>query len=76
METEKELNTKILNVTMTILESYPELSEHLGEMPVTIPDAQNPEVNLKALRSYYESLVSLMENYAHEHTTNSKGQQK
>lgn len=67
METEQELNAKILNVTMTILEKYPELSEHLGEMPVTIPNADNPEITRKVLRAYYDSLVSLVEKYASEH---------
>jgi len=67
MESENELNSKILNVTMTILESYPELSERLGEMPVTIPNAEHPEINRKVLKAYYESLVALMENYIREH---------
>jgi len=67
METEQELNAKILNVTMTILENYPELSENLGEMPVTIPNTENPEISRKTLKAYYESLVSLMENYAAAH---------
>lgn len=67
METERELNDKILKVTMTILENYPELSERLGEMPVTIPNDSNPEINGEVLLAYYESLIALMENYAHEH---------
>ena len=68
METEKELNEKILNVTMTIQKNYPELSGYLGEMPVTIPNDKSPEINRSALRAYYNSLVSLMEKYGREHT--------
>jgi hypothetical protein len=67
MESEKELNVKILDITMIIQEKYPELYEHLGEMPVTIPDIENPEINSKNLREYYDSLTSILENYAREH---------
>ena len=67
MESEKELNLEILKITMTIQEKYPELSEYLGEMPVTIPDAKSPEINIKNLRAYYDSLTSLLENYIRSH---------
>ncbi len=67
MESEKELNSKIMEITMTIKEKYPELYEHLGEMPVTIPDTENPEINVKNLRAYYDSLKSLVKNYEHDH---------
>lgn len=67
METEKELNTKILQITMIILEKYPELSEYLGEIPVTIPDMNIPEINIKSLREYYDSLTSILEDYSHGH---------
>ncbi len=67
MESEKELNSKILEITMTIQEKYPELSEYLGEMPVTISDTKNPEINIKTLRAYYDSLTALLENYVSEH---------
>jgi hypothetical protein len=67
MESEKELNSKILEITMTIREKYPELYEHLGEMPVTIPNIENPEINNKNLREYYDSLKSILKNYEHEH---------
>ena len=68
MKTEKELNEEILKITMTIQEKYPELSEYLGELPVTIPNAQHPEINLQQLTAYYDSLTSLLENYVREHT--------
>lgn len=67
MESEKELNSKILEITMTIKEKYPELYEHLGEMPVTLLDIENPEINRKNLRAYYDSLKSLLKNYVHDH---------
>lgn len=67
MESEKELNSKILEITMTIKEKYPELYENLEEMPVTIPDIENPEINIKNLKTYYESLKSLLKKYIPGH---------
>jgi hypothetical protein len=67
METEKELNSKILEITMTIKEKYPELYENLDEMPVTIPDVVNPEINSNNLRAYYDSLKSLLKKFIPGH---------
>ena len=63
MQTEKEWNAKILAITMLIQEKHPELSKYLAEMPVTIPDENHPEVNIKALKDYYDSLDSLIKRY-------------
>jgi hypothetical protein len=60
METEKELNAKILAITMQIREKHPELSKFLEEMPVTIPDESKPEINNKVLKEYYESLQNIL----------------
>ena len=49
METEEEINAKILKITMVIQENYPELSKYLNEMPVTIPIDSNPKMNVKNL---------------------------
>jgi hypothetical protein len=62
-EIEKDLNSKILEITMNIKDNYPELSKYLEEMPVTIPDEQNPDITLKNLSSYYDSLNSLLNKY-------------
>jgi pimeloyl-ACP methyl ester carboxylesterase len=63
IKTEKDLNAKILKITMTIKDHYPELSKYLDEMPVTIPSEKDPEITLKHLSSYYESLNSLLNKY-------------
>ena len=68
VESEEELNAKILDITMIIQEKYPELSKFLGEMPVTIPDKKSLEINGKNLREYLDSLTSILENYAREHS--------
>lgn len=63
MKTEKELNTAILDITMKIKEQFPELSKYITEMPVTIPNMENPEINRKALQDYYNSLEILLKDY-------------
>lgn len=70
METEEEINAKILKVTMVIQENYPELSKYLNEMPITIPIDSRPEVNVKNLQKYYDTLVTLFRNYVAEHQLN------
>jgi len=67
MDAEKEINEKIMKVTMVIQENYPELSKYLNEMPVTIPIENNPEVTVIALTKYYNTLVTLFRNYVAEH---------
>ncbi|NTW24875.1 MAG: hypothetical protein HGA37_09260 [Lentimicrobium sp.] len=63
----KDLNSKILNLTLTIMDHYPELSEFLEEIPATIPNDNNPEMTLSHLLTYYESLNSILNNYKLEH---------
>lgn len=67
METKKILNEKILTITMFIKNKYPELSGFLDEMPVTIPDEEDPTMNLVILKEYYESLLLLLKKYSIEH---------
>jgi transaldolase len=60
---EKDLNSKILKITMKIKEHYPELSKYLEEMPITIPSENDAETTLDQLKTYYESLKSLLQKY-------------
>ncbi|MGP8215247.1 MAG: response regulator [Bacteroidia bacterium] len=64
---EKEFNSKILKTTMMIMEKYPELSKYIEEMDETIPDEKDPQVTLKNLKSYYDSLDSMLKKYILEH---------
>ncbi|MFE3867232.1 hypothetical protein ACFX5E_03975 [Flavobacterium sp. LS2P90] len=64
MKTEKEIEEAILKITMKINTEYPELSKYLEEMPVTIPDIKNPEINIKILQDYYNSLDSILKKYS------------
>jgi hypothetical protein len=67
MKTEKELNEKILKITLLIKTEYPELSKYLLEMPETIPDVKNPEMNAKVLKEYLNSLKEILDKYAPNH---------
>ena len=71
MKTEKELNDNILKITMKIRNDYPELSKYLSEMSVTIPDDSNPEINIKILEDYYESLENILKKYIPNHNPDS-----
>jgi hypothetical protein len=68
MKTEKELSEAIVNITLKIQEEYPELSDFIGEMPVTIPDEKCPDTGIKKLEDYYDSLLSLLQKYEVDHT--------
>jgi hypothetical protein len=67
MKTEKELNAAILDITMKIKVKSPELSKYILEMPVTIPNMENPEINRKALQDYYNSLRIVLKDYIENH---------
>jgi hypothetical protein len=64
---ENDLNSKIMEITMTINNQYPELSQYLEEMPVTVPTENDPEITLNHLKSYYLSLNSILNKYKDEH---------
>ena len=67
IEREKDLYSKILEITMTIKDHYPVLSSFIKEMPATIPSVNDAELTEKNLKFYYESLVLLLEKYKQEH---------
>ena len=68
MKTEDELSNAILEITMKIREQYPELSKYIQEMPVTIPNVENPKMNLKTLQEYHTSLAVLLKDYIENNT--------
>ena len=67
MQAIEEINQKILLKTLDIQTNYPELSKYLEEMPVTIPDLENPQITLQNLKEYYNSLNVLVSDYASTH---------
>lgn len=68
---ENEWNEKILKITMKIKDQYPELSKYITEMPETIPDEKDPEIELKNLKQYYDSLNVMLDKYILEHEVKS-----
>lgn len=66
-DAEADLNSKILKITLAINEQYPELSKYIEEMPVTIPNEENPDITINNLKSYYESLSLMLNKYKLEH---------
>ena len=68
LQTIDDLNSRILKITLKINEEYPELYQYIEEMPVTIPDNNHPEITLKNLNTYYESLNTMLKKYMPEHS--------
>jgi len=61
METkEHQLNAEIMTLTEQIKLQYPEVYRNLNEMPITIPDMATPEVKIKQLEDYVQSLKTLL----------------
>ena len=69
LKTEKGLNDAILKITMTIQETYPELSKYIAEMPVSSSDTSDTEINIKNLQDYHDSLDTLLKKYSKDHST-------
>jgi hypothetical protein len=61
METVHEWNEKIMLLIEKLKTHHPELLSFLDEIQMTIPDKENPEISIKALKEYYNSLM-VMEN--------------
>ena len=72
MKAEQIINKKILKITLKIEEQFPELSKYILEMPVTIPNVENPGMKRKALQDYYDSLDILLKDYIENHNITSK----
>ncbi len=59
----KELNERILAVTLEIQENYPELAKYITEMTETMPDEKSPDVDNDKLQNYYNSLIDMVKKY-------------
>ena len=70
MKTEQDLNESILELTMKIRSVRPELSKYINEMKETIPDSNTPEITLKVLEEYHDSLETFLLKYEQEHDPN------
>lgn len=60
---EKTLTQRIMNITQAINEKYPEIVQFIPEMTQTNPDEQDPGINRKTLKEYYDSLIQMIKKY-------------
>lgn len=67
MNTAHTITMSILEITMEIMETYPELSEYLTEMPITVPNEESPLISSEILSDYLQSLEYLLKDYAFSH---------
>lgn len=67
METENEINGKILKIIKQIQEEYPHLAVLIDEMPITIPNENHPDVNVKILKDYYDSLQIILNKFTQKY---------
>ncbi len=59
METEHYWNDRIMEVVEKLRKSHPELVKYIDEMPITIPDERDPNISIRVLKEFYESLINL-----------------
>lgn len=67
MENVKELNAKIMAITMLIQKKHPELSKYLSEVPIRETNSDDVEVTKKNLSDYYDSLKNILIKYTVDH---------
>ncbi len=67
MKTLRELLTDITNLTTNIETNYPELYKFLGEMPITIPSTDHPDINIAIMQDYLSSLKQLLKHHLETH---------
>ncbi len=63
MKSATDLNADILKITQKIRAKAPELLKYLDEMPLTIPNEAQPEIDIKILEDFYNSLVNIYQKY-------------
>jgi hypothetical protein len=63
MKSKTELTEKIVNITKTIKEEVPGVSEYLDEMPAKLTDEKDPEATVRNLLAYYDSLQLIVDKY-------------
>lgn len=67
MQTEEQLNSEILQLTEQLKQLHPEVYETLNEVPITVPNTLAPEVKIKHLKDYLESLKVILRRYEKTH---------
>lgn len=74
-KSERELNDEIMDLTMQIEKTCPELSKYIEEMPDTISPSTGLKTGIEELEAYLESLYNLFHRYIHQHPTGGHNKQ-
>ena len=69
METEHFWNDKIMDVVEKLRKMHPELVKYIDEMPISIPDERDPDISIRVLKEFYESLTNLEKSSAPDSAT-------
>ena len=70
METIKELQQKIIDITTKIHEEFPELAKYISEMPEN--NSEDEKIKSENFGKYYQSLKNLVYQYSQTHDGNVK----
>jgi len=63
----QELNKEINDMTLKIQQEHPELYKYLDENPITIANIEDPEMNIKNLTNWLDSLKQLLKYHVENH---------
>lgn len=69
METEHYWNDKIMDIVEKLRKRHPELVKYIEEMPISIPDERDPDISIRVLKEFYESLTNLEKSAALDSAT-------
>ncbi|WP_462251151.1 hypothetical protein [Ferruginibacter sp.] len=64
MNTPLDIKNDMLINAASLLEKFPLLAKYVNEMPVLIPETNDPEIAIKNLKEYNNSLGILLKKYA------------
>ena len=59
METVHDWNEKIMTLIEKLKKDHPELIGFLDEMNTTLPNRNDPQINIGILKDYFDSLLNL-----------------
>ena len=66
----QNIENDIVRLTTLIKTEYPELYKFLEETPITVPSVDNPDINIKVMEDYNESLKQLLKHHIETHKKN------
>ena len=63
----EDIIIEITKETSYIEINFPEVYLNLDELPMTIPEGNNPEIDLKTMQDYLENLKQIADHYKATH---------